>query len=256
MHSQSCHQSNELKAGSGRLSSVFSVWQDCPRFVRAVGVIAMAVMLSAGSCVGPAELASGAPEEFWAKANEDLAGNWISVDDDDYLNVVLTFGPAEEGTLGVVWTYMGLPGHCFTIIARPFEVDGVRYYDSTWFVPKNEDEGIMSCERYTPEGEEPGHVIVKATIDAAGHLYLRFLRNGTLLRFQELGQLDARVIETDEEKLVDEYLLVKISSEAVVALLRGTPEEGLFSDPVGPFIRLRADLPPIKNSTDVSGDLK
>ena len=215
----------------------------------------MAAMLSAGTCVGPAELASGPPEEFWAETDAELMGNWISVDKDGYLNVVLTFGPAEEGTLGVVWTYLGLPGHCFTIVARPFEVDGVRYFDGTWFIPKEEDEEFLSCERYTPEGEEPGHIIVKATVDDAGHLYLRFLRNATLLRFQELGHLNTRVIKTAEEKLVDKYLLVEISGGDVAALLRGTPEEGLFSDPVGPFIRLQADLPPIENSTDVSGDL-
>jgi hypothetical protein len=252
------HPKNPCKTGEAKIDSgcFFSVRNGCPRWVRAAGAIAMAAMLSAGSCVGPAELSSGPPGKFRVDADEGLMGNWISVDADAYLNVVLTFGPAEDGALGVVWTYLGLPGHCFTVLARPFDVDGIRYYDGTWYDPKEEDKEFLSCERYTPEGEEPGHVIVKAAIDAAGHLYLRFLRNTTLLRFQELGQLDARIIETAKDKLVDEYLLVDISSDDVVALLRGTSEEGLFSDPVGPFIPLRPDLPPIRNSTDLSGDLR
>lgn len=216
----------------------------------------MAAMLSAGSCAGPAELTSGPPADLTTGVDERLTGNWISVDEDSYLNVVLTFGPAEDGALDVLWTYLGLPGHCFAVIARPFDVDGVRYYDGTWFVPKKEDEELISCERYTPEGVQPGHIIVKTAIDANGHLYLKFLRNKTLLRFGELGQINARVIKTAEDKLVDEYLLVEISSDDVAALLSGLPEEGLFSDPVGPFTRLRADLLPIRNSTDVSGDLR
>jgi len=256
MHWQSLPGTMEPKKGSCRQFSFFSPWQGLPRLLRAAGVVATAAMLSAGSCVGPAELTSGPPDEFLADVDERLTGNWISVDEDGYLDVVLTFGPAEDGALGVVWTYLGLPGHCFTIIARPFDVDGVRYYDGTWFLPKDEDRELMSCERYARGGEKPGHIIAKATVDPAGHLYLRFLRNRTLLRFHHLGQLNARVIKTAEDKFVDEYLLVEISSDDVVALLRGLSEEGLFSDPVGPFVRLRAELPPIRNSTKVSGDLR
>jgi hypothetical protein len=109
------------------------------------------------------------------------------------------------------------------------------------------------CGSYTPAGTAPGHVIVRARVDG-DRLFLRFVRNDTLLRLRDLGHFEARVVETGAD--VESYLLADLSADELVALLRGVPADALFNDWVGPLHRLNTRrLPTQGRLTSPSGSL-
>ena len=209
------------------------------RIIKIVGIFLLASGFSAGphSCSGPAEFTNGLPKDENLQGDERLLGWWhgphLKHSDLDILLIIL---PAKEGTVGVLWYYPGM-GSCWAARVYPSKIGEIIYYDGVRVSGMR-----MNCEDYTEDGATPGHIIVQAEIDESDRLFLRFVRNGFFNEFERPASVTTHVAEVSKEKhVVDKYLVVEISSDDLIELIRNNAHEGLFAKKFGPFNRITSD---------------
>ena len=209
------------------------------KIIRIVAIFLVVAGLSAGShsCSGPAEFTNGLPNDNDVQYDERLLGWWHGPElEDAGLDILLVIVPANDGTIGVFWHLPGL-GICWAAEAYASRIGETIYYDAI-----RVQKASSICEDYTEDGTTPGHIVVQVEIDESDQLFLRFVRNKFFDELARDGTAKSRVAKVSNDgRLVDKYLVVEISSDNLVELIRNGADKGMFTERFGPFYRLIRD---------------
>lgn len=199
------------------------------KWSRRLGPVFLALALAA--CTGPVESWSplqGTPE---AEPDNRLTGAWYMYRDD-----VMIFLYVPERTDGdpfevlVVMAEHGRepPASWTTAVVDATVLDGETFYNVRRFAGAD----------YSAEGEHPGFTIMQTGFSDQGALTLRFMSHRLLTDLIESGRVRGRVLDGHDNDTEVEYVMLDLGREELLALIRDTPRETLFSMTFGPLYRL------------------
>lgn len=199
-----------------------------PSILTHLSMLAMACVLS--GCFAPPE-SMVALSEPGAAYDRRLIGAWNSVDVDGdeaiYLQVLPGEAAATLKIIGVATFFdpdATEPVYWLTATAYASRIDGREYYNVRRVAGSGFD--------YTAEGESPGFIILDATFPDDATLDLcPMYYVGTLAR--DVPELRGRMVSgrfgrSGKDAEYDEYAVLELSREELVALVRDTPREELF----------------------------
>ena len=214
------------------------MYKSHPKLTKIAGILVLLFALTAGTCTGPVEFTSGLPKQEDVDFDERLSGWWYTVkangSSNAELSVLMVVLPNyKTGELMILWYLPGM-GACWAAVAYPSKIDDIIYYDAIR-IPELD----QPCEDYTEKDRKPGHIITQVDVDQNDRLFLSFVSSEFFDTVLKEGVLETHVAESAEEKkVVDEYLVVEISEENLIELLRESGAKNLFTEPYGPFYRI------------------
>jgi hypothetical protein len=198
---------------------------------RCLSLVFLALVLAA--CTGPVESWSplqGAPE---AEPDHRLTGAWYVHQDE---GVILLYVPewtdSDPFQVLAVMAEHGRepPASWITAIVEATVLDGETFYNVRHFGGAD----------YSAEGEHPGFIIMQTEFSDQGALTLRFMSHKLVKDFIESKRVGGRILDGHYNNTEVEYVMLELGREELLALIRDTPRETLFSMTFGPLYRLQA----------------
>ncbi|MEE8275053.1 MAG: hypothetical protein V3R88_10335 [Alphaproteobacteria bacterium] len=197
-----------------------------------VAFAALLVGLALSACFGPPESVVALSEPGETAYDARLLGDWHYMEGDTE-GFRLHIAPGEEdGVLDIVGVMLDWntsdPVRWLRATAHASEIDGRTYYNVKRLAGVGDD--------YSAD-EPPGFAIMRTEIGDDGSLSLRFMDLDFMAKLVDKGRLKGRIIEGHSKGDDPTYLMLDVSRQELIALIREFPSEKLFGDP-GRFRRI------------------
>jgi hypothetical protein len=197
-----------------------------------------ALLLSARSGVPQSRSDLSEPGE--TAYDERLIGFWHGVGpaDDDMVGAYVEIAPTEDGRLSVVGSLAPIRTSAedepitlwVEAIGHASRLDGSTYYNLRLITGTGYDLYFSPAE-----GQQAGFVILQADVSAEDQLFLRFMSPRTLAPLIEDSTVRGRSLSCGD---FCGYILLDVSRQELIDLIRSITPEKLFPVDLGPFQRI------------------
>ncbi len=194
---------------------------------RPAALIFLLAGLALPACAAPPESPVALSEPGETAYDERRVGIWYAPGGETarYLHIAPVEETAYLHVVGIDTSFgLGDSVNWLRVRAHASEIDGQTYYN----VKRVAGAGLD----YTPEGETPGFIIVRADVSEEDTLTLRFMDTGVLKGLLKEGRARGRVVKIKHNSIivVKEHLILDLSRPELIALIREVTPEKLFPE--------------------------